>query len=99
MSKFLSFTARPGLVAAASIIVVLAGFATPAAAKCKYGSPFCIDDPRPVSREIDKGEGVDWPEDSWVDPDCEYYGNCLPDNWDIEEEAKVTKTTKRLSPR
>jgi hypothetical protein len=60
--------------------VTAAGFAVagidakPAMAWCKYGSGDCID-PRP-NFDYQVADDVHIPEDNWVDPDCEHYGNC-----------------------
>lgn len=63
-----------------TIAVAAAGFALagidakPAVAMCKYGSGDCIN-PRP-NFDYQVPDLIQIPEDNWVDPDCEYYGNC-----------------------
>jgi hypothetical protein len=63
-----------------TLAVTAAGFtlatvgADSAMAMCKYGSGDCID-PHP-NFDFTIADDVYLPEDNWVDPDCEYYGNC-----------------------
>jgi hypothetical protein len=67
---------RAAIAAALTIAAgaLFAGSAAPAMAECKYGTPHCVDPHRPLPE-------VKVPDDNgWVDPDCKYYGNCLPDN-------------------
>jgi hypothetical protein len=45
----------------------------PAMALCKYGTPHCADPHRPSLPSVG-GEKI--PGSGWVDPDCQYYGNC-----------------------
>jgi hypothetical protein len=68
------------LSAAALVAGILAGAGTfftagvePAMALCKYGTPHCIDLHRPSLPSFG-GEKI--PGSVWVDPDCNYYGNC-----------------------
>jgi hypothetical protein len=68
------------LSAAALVAGTLAGAGSfftagvePAMALCKYGTPHCIDLHRPSLPSVG-GEKI--PGSGWVDPDCQYYGNC-----------------------
>jgi hypothetical protein len=76
------FTIASRNLARAAVVasLVLAGAGTfftasvePAMALCKYGTPHCIDLHRPSLPSVG-GEKI--PGSGWVDPDCNYYGNC-----------------------
>jgi hypothetical protein len=75
--------------------LILAGIGTfftagvePAMALCKYGTPHCIDLHRPTLPSVG---GEKLPGSGWVDPDCEYYGNCN------SSEVKGTEIRRRQS--
>jgi hypothetical protein len=62
----------------------------PAVALCKYGTPHCINknpDPR-----LPTVGGVKIPDSGWVDPDCQYYGNCY------SSEIKGVARTQQSGP-
>jgi len=66
---------------------------------CKYGTPHCINNPRPALPEVG---GAQWPDSGWEDPDCKYYGNCNPgpDNWgDPAARKRQTGTLRGLTGR
>ncbi|MEA2907203.1 MAG: hypothetical protein QOI12_4590 [Alphaproteobacteria bacterium] len=65
------------LTIAGAASVLLGASAEPATALCKYGTPHCVDPHKPKLPEVG---GAKIPDSGWVDPDCKYYGNCLPDN-------------------
>jgi hypothetical protein len=74
MSNFRSLSAVAlvaGLLAGAGSF--FAAGVEPAMALCKYGTPHCIDLHRPSLPQVG-GEKI--PGSGWVDPDCQYYGNC-----------------------
>ena len=82
MTRFLSRNASRAAIAAALITVgaggvLFAASAGPALALCKYGTPHCVN-PHPV--KMPTVNTTQFPDSGWVDPDCKYYGNCLPDN-------------------
>ena len=53
--------------------------AEPALALCKQGGPNCAP---PWNKPPSFGQpgGQKIPDSGWVDPDCQYYGNCLSPN-------------------
>jgi hypothetical protein len=59
---------------AASSFTFVGVSAGPAIALCKYGGPHCVN-PNP-NFDYQMPELIYLPEDSWIDPDCKYYGNC-----------------------
>jgi hypothetical protein len=88
-----ALTSRSLSGAAIAAGLVLAGtFFTagvePAMALCKYGTPHCVDPHRPSLPSVG-GEQI--PGSGWVDPDCNYYGNC------DSSEVKGTEIRRRQS--
>ena len=62
------------LTAAVAVAALAIAGANPALALCKYGGPNCVN-PRP-NFDYQMPELVYLPDSNWIDPDCEYYGNC-----------------------
>jgi hypothetical protein len=59
-----------------AIVVAIAFAATsaPAMALCKYGTPHCVNpNPGPKAPVV---VTIHIPDSTWIDPDCQYYGNC-----------------------
>ena len=80
--------ARAAAVALASASILVVAGASPAFALCKYGSPNCVN-PRPnFDFQVEETVTLDSVSDGWVDQDCRYYGNCLPDNQEEEDRAR-----------
>jgi hypothetical protein len=72
----------------AGVSIVLVATAAPAIALCRYGSPNCVN-PRPnFDYQIEESVSLDSVTDGWTDPDCKYYGNCLSDNNEDEQDAR-----------
>ena len=83
-----------------TLAVTAAGFALagvsaePAMAMCKYGSGDCVN-PDPNFDYVIP-EDIRIPEDNWIDPDCEHYGNChsaRQTGEDDEDEVFGTRVT------
>ena len=55
-------------------VVALAAVAAPAMALCKYGGPHCVN--RYPGQFTPPVNTTTSPDDGWVDPECQYYGNC-----------------------
>lgn len=68
------------LASASAFLIASAG---PAMALCRYGSPHCVNPHwNPAVLEERKSPSIDDAGGNGQDPDCAYYGNCLPDNVD-----------------
>jgi hypothetical protein len=57
-----------------ALVIASDGAINPASALCKYGTPHCVKNPKPVPPKIG---GIKQPDNGWVDPDCkDYPGLC-----------------------
>jgi hypothetical protein len=72
VSRSLAGVAMVGAVVLATSFTFFTASIEPAAALCKPGGPHC----RPVQWKPPTAGGEAIPGSGWVDPDCEYYGNC-----------------------
>jgi hypothetical protein len=82
MISFISRTMSRATLVAALITagaggVMFTASSGPALALCKYGTPHCVNPHRVTLPTVNTTK---FPDSGWVDPDCKYYGNCLPDN-------------------
>jgi len=84
-SRTISRAAAVALVSAG--ILVVAGV-SPAAALCRYGSPNCVNPNPNFDYQIEEAVRLDSVSDGWTDPDCRFYGNCLSENNQDEEDAR-----------
>ena len=90
ISRRLSRAALVAITLAGAGLFFTAGTDT-AVALCKYGTPHCINkNPGPKLPTVG---GVKIPDSGWVDPDCQYYGNCN------SSEVKGVARTQQSGPR